>query len=88
MKRLFIKKLKEYNAYKQYRRNFSLFRYTDSEYQGKLMPRYKILQTILSKNYPCNKKFAHLIDFSFVWSQTDEDYEFWFKIYKNFNSRK
>lgn len=84
MKRLFIKKLKDYNAYSQYRRNFSLFRGSLSVYQRKLTPRYKILQNILNKNYSPHITFRDLISWSFTWIKTDEGEDFWYKIFLRF----
>jgi len=81
MKRLFIKKIKEFNAYKQYRRNFSLSRGEILTYEKKEMPTYEILQTILNENYSPHLTFRELIAFSFIWKYTNEGEDFWFRIY-------
>lgn len=81
MKRLFIKRIKEFNAYKQYRRNFSLCRGEILTYGKKEIPRYEILHTILNKNYSPHEMFKYLISFSFIWRYTNEGEDFWFRIY-------
>lgn len=88
MKRLFIKKIKDFNAYKQYRRNFSLDRDSLAIYQGEIMPRYECLQTILNENYSRNEMLTLLIDYSFDWSVTDEGSDFWYNIHINLQYEK